>query len=407
MNSSRRREVFRIDAASRTGARRDAGTKSLTAIGRDGRDCAVSSCMTREMRRTQKAFRPALLCAAVVIALHSGASPMSGATTVSRSDPFEFFAPWIIVSSEERASLDRNRVLVRTLTGQKKQLGVFVATRLDAEPDALIAWTRSVVELKRSTFVLAVGRFSDLPRLSDLNDLTLDDRDLDAIRRCRPGACALKLSAAEIAALNVVVVRDGAAWREGVQQEFRRLLVERVNRYRTLGLDEAPVPADRAGAGSIHPLRAFSAIVEASPYLRRMPDLATWLMRYPRVDTGVESFFYWSKEHYGEGKPVISVTHVGIVRSSADPQLTTVLVAGKQIFATHYIEGGLGLTMIVRDARTGTAYLAYVNRSQVDFLRGWFGGFMRGILDDRIEREAPQVIRDLRTRLESGMPFEP
>jgi hypothetical protein len=363
--------------------------------------------MTREMRRMRTAFRRALLYIAIVVALQSGASPMSGATTVVQSNPFEFFAPWIVVSSEERANLDRNHVLVRRLTGQKRQLGVFVATRLNAQPDALTAWTRAIVELKRSRFVLAVGRFSDPPRLSDLNDLALDDRDLDSIRRCRPGACALKLSAAEIAALNAVVVRDGAAWRDGVQQEFRRLLVERVSRYRTAGLDEAPVPADRAGAGAIHPQRAFSAIIEASPYLRRMPDLATWLMHYPRVDTNVESFYYWSKEHYGEGKPVISVTHVGIVRASADPQLTAVLVAGKQIFATHYIEGGLGLTMTVRDATTGTAYLAYVNRSQVDFLRGWFGGFMRGMLEDRLEREAPQVIRDLRGRLESGTPLEP
>ena len=336
-----------------------------------------------------------LSCIAIVVALQTGTSS-SGAP---RRDPFEFFAPWVVVSSEERASLDRNLVVARTLTGQKWQLGVFVATRLNAQPDALTAWTRAIVELKRGKFVLEIGRFSTPPKVSDLDDLTLDDRDLDSIRRCRPGACGLKLSAAEISALNAAVSRAGADWRDTLQHEFRRLLVERVKRYQTGGLTEAPPPADRTAA--IHPQHAFAAIVEASPYLTRVPEVRRWLTRYPLADHDIESFVYWSKEHYGEGKPVISLTHVGIVHGGADHRLPDVLVIGKQIFATHYIEGGLGLTMIVRDGTTNSSYLAYVNRSQVDFLRGWFGGLMRGMLEDRLEREAPLVIRGLRTRLES------
>ncbi len=342
-----------------------------------------------------------LICIAIVVALQAGTRSMSG---TPRLDPFEFFAPWVVVSSQDLASLDRNQVLARTLTGQKGQLGVFVATRLNARPDALTAWTRAIVELKRGKFVLAIGRFSNPPQVSDLDDLALDDRDLDSIRRCRPGACALKLSAAEIEALSRVAARAGADWREAVQQEFRRLLVQRVDRYRTAGLADAPVPADRTGA--IHPQHALSAIVEASPYLARVPEVGRWLTRYPRADPDIESFLYWSKEHYGEGKPVIAVTHVGIVRNAADYRLPDVLVIGKQIFASHYIEGGLGLTTIVRDTTTGVSYLAYLNRSQVDFLRGWLGGLMRRMLEDRLDREAPQVIRALRGRLESGTPSE-
>ena len=130
----------------------------------------------------------------------------------------------------------------------------------------------------------------------------------------------------------------------------------------------------------------------------------TWLTRYPHAETTVESFFYWSKEHYGEGKPVISVTQVGIVRPDGAHRVPGVLIAGKQIFASHYLEGALGVTAIVRDPTTGTSYLAYVNRSQVDLLRGWLGRLMRGALEDRLERQAPSIIRGLRERLESGVP---
>jgi hypothetical protein len=325
-----------------------------------------------------------------------------GRAQETREDPFEFLAPWVVVSREDRARLDRDQVLARTLSGRDGQLAVFVATRLNAQPDALVARTRAIAELKRSKFVLAIGRFSDPPLLSDLDALTLDQRDLDAIRQCRPGDCGLRLSAPDIEALTAVVATAGTEWRDAAQRGFRRRLVALVTQYRTHGLTALPPPADRKTPKRIDD--ALTAIVEQSPFLIRLPAVVAWLKEYPHANSAVESFFYWSKEHYGEGKPVISVTHVGIVRPDSDHRLPAILVAGKQIFATHYMEGGLGLTMIVRDSANGASYLVYVNRSQVDLLRGFFGGLMRGVLEDRVERQAPLIVRGLRARLESGNP---
>jgi hypothetical protein len=341
-----------------------------------------------------------LVRTAAAVALSIATGPFVGVQQAG-SDPFQFLAPVVVVSAGDRARLDSDQVLARILSGKGGQLAVFVATRLNAQPDALVAWTRAIAELKRSKFVLAIGRFSDPPRSSDLEDLTLDPRDLDAIRRCRPGDCGLKLSGREIESLTAVLGVAGAQWRDAAQREFRRLLVERVVQYRAGGLTALASPADRE---SRRPDEALSSIVEQSPYLARLPHVVAWLKEYPSADSTVESFFYWSKEHYGNGKPVISITHVGIVRPESDHRLPAILVAGKQIFATHYFEGGLGLTMVLRDATNGAPYLAYVNRSQVDFLRGFFGGLVRGVLEDRLERQAPLIVRGLRARLESGNP---
>jgi hypothetical protein len=278
---------------------------------------------------------------------------------------------------------------------------VFVATRLNAPPDALVAWMRAIAELKRSKFVLAIGRFSDPPRLSDLEDLTLDQSELDAIRRCRPGDCGLKLSAGEMEPLTAALGRAGAEWRDIAQREFRQLLIERIE-YRGGGLAALAPPADRKR--SRRPDEALSTIVGQSPYFAKLPQVVAWLKDYPHADSSVESFFYWSKEYYGGGKPVISITHVGIVRPESDHRLPAILVAGKQIFATHYFEGGLGLTMVLRDTAHGTPYLAYINRSQADMLREFFGAFVRGVFEDRVERQAPLIVRGLRARLESGNP---
>jgi hypothetical protein len=202
--------------------------------------------------------------------------------------------------------------------------------------------------------------------------------------------------------LTAALATAGDDWRDAAQREFRRLLVERVQQYRTGGLAALQPPADRRK--SRRPDEALSAIVEQSPYLAGLPQVVAWLKDYPHADSDVESFFYWSKEYYGGGKPVISITHLGIVRPESDHRLPAILVAGKQIFATHYLEGGLGLTMVLRDATHGTPYLAYINRSQVDMLRGFFGTFVRGVLEDRVERQAPLIVRGLRARLESGNP---
>ena len=316
---------------------------------------------------------------------------------------FEMFAPWIVLSRSDWRRLNANEPVVRTLHGEKGQVAVFVATRLDAKPDALAAWTRAIAELKQSRFVLAIGRFSDPPAVSDLASLSLDDRDLEAIRRCTPDDCGLKLAAPDIQALRQALAGAGGDWQSAVQDEFRRQMVGRVNAYRTGGLSGLPPPAENAES---HPPDAtFEALVAASPYLKQIPHLERWLREYPAVsDDRVESFFYWSKEQYGGGKPVVSITHVGIVRQEANRRLPAVVVAGKQLFATHYLEGGLGLTMVLQDPAGERTYLAYLNRSQVDFLRGFFGAFARGIVEGRLERHAPSIIRGLRRRLESGSP---
>ena len=40
--------------------------------------------------------------------------------------------------------------------------------------------------------------------------------------------------------------------------------------------------------------------------------------------------------------------------------------------------------------------LVYLNRSQLDLLRSPFAGMFRGALEDRLERNAPEVVRGLR-----------
>ena len=117
----------------------------------------------------------------------------------------------------------------------------------------------------------------------------------------------------------------------------------------------------------------------------------------------VESFLYWSKEQFG-GKPVVRAIHVTIVRGVSDEGLPDALVAARQIYASHYMDGSLAVTALVRGAGGSPSYLVYLNRSEVDVLDRFFGGMVRRIVERRLRTEGAAALEGLRRRLESGVP---
>ncbi len=146
------------------------------------------------------------------------------------------------------------------------------------------------------------------------------------------------------------------------------------------------------------------ALVDRSPYLSRLPAAGSWLHQFPEGDAPTDAFLYWSKEAYGSGKPVISVTHVGIFMPAPAPDRPAVLVASKQLLATHYSNASLGLMMVLKGAAGSPSYFGYLNRTELDVLGGLFGSVARIAIERRMTRQVPVLVRELRARLESGPP---
>ena len=307
------------------------------------------------------------------------------------ADPFAFFRPSVVIGADDSRQLDRGEPIARTLPWKDNQIAVFAAIPVNIDGDRLVAWMRQIPELKKSRYVQAIGRFSDPPVIDDLAALSLDDRDLTAIRECRPADCSLKLTGVEMQQLQREADEAGAAWKTALQGAFRRLTLQRVKAY----------------LQGREPLEArFSLLMQQSEFLTlRLPLFAEYLNRSPQAPMpNVESFVYWSKEALS-GKPIVSATHVSMVRSG-DVALPDVIVAGKEIFATRYVNASLGLTAIMRGSN-GRNYLVYLNRSEVDVLGGFFGGLVRMVMGRRLKAEASDVLRGLRNRLESGEPGLP
>jgi hypothetical protein len=301
-------------------------------------------------------------------------------TARQAADPFAFFEPWVKLSASERSHLDQDDVIVRMLPADDGHVAVFAATRLNAPPESLLQWTRAIESFRQGLQVVAVGRFSQPVADSDLDRLVLDEDELNALRKCKVGKCDLKLAAAEIAEVQNAVRATGKGWREAAQRAFRRALIARVRLHQERGLLALPPYADRGRRASVG--EAFSAIIARSPYLTRA--------------------LHWSHDKYGAGRPVINVTYVRLLQRT-DPGVPQAMTISTQLFANHYTEGAVGLTAVTCEA-PGTCYLAYLNRTQVDFLGGFFGAFKRSAIEGRIESETPNLLRDVRRRLESGSP---
>jgi hypothetical protein len=339
---------------------------------------------------------------AIAVRLLGGAALAAAAWTgiagEAATSPFAFFEPAVPIAPADRARLETGHAVVRVLPGRGRELAIFAAVRVDAGPERLIEWGRRVETMPRGRYVPVLSRFSDPPRLDDVESLTLGEDDLEDIRRCRPGDCGLKLSAPEIRALRQNIA-SSADWRSSAQRGFRQAIVSRALAYRAYG-DAGALPYDDSDE-PVAPQEEFTVLVQRLGFLQlQLPWFADYLEAYPRLDHPdvVDSSLYWATETLGV-KPITSVTHISIVRGTG-PHVPGALVVSKQVFATHYKDASLAVTAVIGSADSGY-FLVYVHRSHVDVLTGALGGLVRRIVERRVRDEAPDVLFALRRRLES------
>ena len=156
-------------------------------------------------------------------------------------------------------------------------------------------------------------------------------------------------------------------------------------------------------AGTSEPLnvgREFASLVDADTSTwTHVPRLRRHLLEYPAgADNTSSGFNYWSKERVHH-RPVIGITHVVIV-AGEQPSPVTYAIGSKQIYATHYFDASLGVTLLLRDtaAPSPATYVVYLNRTRIDLFDGLFGGVARRIVAGRARSlVAEQLARLQRT----------
>jgi hypothetical protein len=259
-----------------------------------------------------------------------------------------------------------------------------------------------IASFKRTDGVLQIGTFGNPPQLRDIASLTIDDADLARLRECRVEDCDIRLGAEGIER-----VRREIDWRAPdasprASRLVLQLLTEYVHRYRQSGTVAAIEYADRAPRLNVGD--EFTSLLDADTVTSAYaPRLRRHLLEYPASSPEkMTDFFYWSKELV-RGRPVISITHVATA-AAIDDSPVAYAIGSKQIYAMHYYDASLGLTLLVPDrtAPFPATYVIYLNRSRIDLFDRVFGGVARRIVAGRARTLVAQQLQRLQRVLAPG-----
>jgi len=332
----------------------------------------------------------------------------AGTVTCPAQTPAEEFKSVLLKDAaftpEEFAALERGEVVVKPLPAtDKREVAFCGVARLRGDPARLLAAFSESLTRSGNRAVLVGGRLGTPPAPEDLRALSLENEEIEDMKRCAVGDCKVKLSAAMIARLRSGVDWAAPGYRPAADRLFRSMLSDYVRDYLARG-DAALVEYnDRAGAvrlGEEQP-----ALLGSLPYVKdSAPEFAAYLQSFPRAELpGVENTLHWSEIKVGL-KPVILFTHTATYTRRHDdaPQI---LVATKQLYATHYFDSSLSLTLLTsatdEEGRAAT-YLLYANRSRLDTLGGLFGGVRRRVIETRVLDGLGAVLRQTKLRTEAA-----
>jgi len=318
-----------------------------------------------------------------------------------------FLGSYIGLGSDEIRAVREGRIVAKLLpSSDNREIAAFGIAKVAFPAEFFRDQFRNIDTFKRSYSVPEVGRFGDPPHPGDLEALSVPREDIEDLRRCRPGDCKVRLSSDFIARLHQAVDWTLPDAPELAETFFKEMLVQRAVVYRRGGSRELEAYDDKE---DVIPLRRdFEAILKASAYLLDyVPELADFLHNYPDdPDDGLEeaeSFLYWSKEDFGL-KPVISLTHAVLYFWHHGEDEEELIVASKQVYASHYFDSSLGLTAVLEveeGKEEPDRYLVYLNRSRSLDLGGFFGRVKRSVVAGRVRDGLTTNLLHTRARLDA------
>ena len=315
----------------------------------------------------------------------------------------QFLTAVFDVAKSDMARIDAGRVYSRTLSVRHaREIATLGIVRIGTTPQRYVERLADIAVFKRDPAVLRIAAFSAAPRLGDLDDLTLDEADVRRLRECRTASCDVQLPADAIERFRTDVNWRAADAPQRATDLMRHILVEYVTRYRQLGsaaeMEYADSPT-RVAVGS-----EFTSLVSADTRTwPHIPRLRRHLLEFPSArDDNASDLVYWSIERVHR-RPVISVTHLAIVREEHESPVAYA-IASKQIYAMHYFDASLGITLLVPDrgASTPVTYVVYLNRSRIDILDGVLGGLARKLVSGKARSLVAEQLERVRQSLESS-----
>jgi hypothetical protein len=318
-------------------------------------------------------------------------------------EPLHFFREYVGLNDQQIATIRSGKALARVLESRTPdEVFVFGAVYVESTPEKYVKLASNIDSLRKLPNYLAIQEFSDPPQLSDLDGFTLDEQDIQELKKCKPGHCEVQLPSESMEAFQQSVDWSSPDAAEQVNRLAKKMALESIMRYQQGGNAALGTYRDKAHPSVV--ADTFRSLLSRSKALPvYLPELDHYLLDYPNAPSEhIQSKFYWEKVNFGL-KPTIRVVQA-IVYRDAGTAGPVYAIAVKQLYASHYFETALDLTFCVPDPENRERpgfYLITVKGSQQAGLTGLKGSLVRKVAVDKTRSSLERALATIKQRLEA------
>jgi hypothetical protein len=313
--------------------------------------------------------------------------------------PRPFLRKVIQLTDDQLAKVDKGEVVTKQLPSpDKPEIAAFGIVKVAGTVDTLRERLRDFQSFRKVPQIPEIGRFSDPPQVEDLQGLSWPEADIDALKRCKPGQCDVKLGTGSLERLKEVDWKAPDA-RAKVQALAREQMVAYARAYRAGGTDAMGVIVDKSKPKALS--EEFRTLLQNSPYLAEyVAAFNQYLEAYPNGSLpGTTDVLFWTKDTFGL-KPVVSMYHATFYKPETRPGL---LVAIKTVYASHFFNAALEIMAAIPTPEAATRpgfYLLDVFRTRIDPPTGMLSGVLMGKVKGGIEEGVAMNLTTAKARVE-------
>jgi hypothetical protein len=317
-------------------------------------------------------------------------------------EPFKFYREYAGLKEDQIAAIREGKAIAKVMESRTPdEVFVFGSVYVQSTPEKYLKFAADIDALRKLPSYLVIRKFSDPPQLSDLAGFTLEPDDIKQLKNCKPGECDVQLPTDAMDAFKQSVNWSAPDAADQANQLAQKMALEAIRRYTQGGNADLGTYMDKHHPAVVG--ETFGSLLSRSKALPAyLPELHHYLLDYPQAQSeNIQSEFYWEKVQFGL-KPTLRIVQAIVYRDprSTDPAYA---VAVKQLYASHYFETALDLTVCVRDQENPDRgfYLITLKGSQQAGLTGLKGGIVRKVAVDKTRSSLEHALEAIKKKLES------
>jgi hypothetical protein len=324
---------------------------------------------------------------------------LAPASVGAQDGPNQTFLRTVIqLDAQQLAAVEKGEVVTKQLpTTEKPEVAAFGIVKVSGTVDQLLASARDILKFRKSPKIPEMGLFSNPATLADLKSLSHPPDDIEALKKCKPGGCDVKLGTMGLEAVSRVDWKAADANARAVAT-LNQLVVDNVAVYEQAGTEAMADAVDKKDE------KARPGVPRAFGPLSLSGGLREGVQRLPGGVSQGEA----GRSH---GRPLLDQRHLRPeARGLHLPRNPLkgprgAYIANKLIAASRFFNASLELTAGVPGPDGKSLYLMTLARTRLDPPTGMLAGALMGKVKGGVEQGVKESLKTARDRL-AGSPTE-